>query len=277
MAETNGQPDAEQTPDEPPPASAMEAVTRRFMRYLGEDGSSLTGVWVLISIFNLAVVAFSATLQYKTGAVANFSELMNDPAAMQAYMRRAQDANLLGLLNYPLIVLSAALYYSGFAAMRVIEERPSSEATFAKMRSAMFSQFGSTVLATLFYLIAAGLGSVCCVLPGLIAIFLFFPAPYLATKPSFGASAGFSESIDWLKRHTSLFVVAFITSLLAGIGIGAMQFLAVPVAVERFGDVGVFVANGALWFIGVIIGYFVWMFIGSCFITIDLAEEQLRR
>jgi hypothetical protein len=278
MDEATAQSDASPEPDPtPPPSSAMEAVTRRFMRYLGEDGAGLTGIWGLIAVFNLGTIGLSAAIQYRTGVVPYHFDMLQDPAAVESMARRAQSVNLLGLLIYPLTIISSALYYASFRSMRAIEDRSPTNLGFGELRAELFSGFGSAALASLLYMVVVGIGALCCILPGLVVAFIFLPAPYIASKKRFGVFDGFSEAWGWLKRHTSLFVVSGGVSVLVGIGVAALQYVAITVFVGRMGQTGILVANGAVWLLGVVVGYFAWMFIGSIFVTIDLAEERLGR
>lgn len=277
MEENNEERDNERADEEPPPTSALGAVTRRFMRYLGEEGSGLTGIWLIIAFFNLGMLAIATAIQYKTGFIPFDFDAMRDPAAMRSLARQSRDMNVLGLLNYPLALISSALYYSGMGAMRRLEEPGESAVSFSDLRGEMFEEFSSVLIATLLFMLAVGFGTLCCLLPGLIAAFLFMPAPYIASKRRFGATAGFRESLQWLKRHTMLYVVAALVSLLVTGGILVLQYVATTVFVERFGQTGMLMANATVWIVGVVIGYFTWIYLGSLFTTIDLAEERFRR
>lgn len=260
---------------EQPPSSAMEAVTRRFMHYLGEDGSPLTGIWLFICIFNLGMVALSAAIQYRTGAPPFNMEMLDDPIAMRRMMQQSQTINFVALLNFPLAVLALAMYYSGFRAMRVIEKEGPNSRSFGELRAEMFSNFGTTALVSLVYVLLCGLGTACCVLPGLIAGFVFLPAPYIAATLGLGVFASLSEATHWVKRHWLLLVVAVAVSVLMSVFIVAVQFLAAPAMMSIFGKTGILITHGLSWLLGSIVGYFGWMFSGSVYITIDLAEERL--
>lgn len=259
-----------------PPGSAMEAVTRRFMRYLGNDGAPLTGIWGIICLFNLGVMAVSAAIQYRTGVMPLDPEMFQDPDALRQFSQQAQTVNFAALLNIPLTVLAVAMYASGFRPMRVIERQGAAHLSFGELRSEMFSNFGTTALVTFLYLFMVGLGAACCLLPGLIAGFLFLPAPYIASAMGSGVFASLSESLRWVKRHWLLLAVAVSVSLLMAAFIVIAQVVAGPVFVGMFGKTGILLTSGLVWLLGVIIGYFGWMFSGAVYITIDLAEERYK-
>lgn len=261
--------------EQPPPTSAMHAVGRRFMRFLGEEGSPLTGIWLIICVFNLGVAAVAAAIQHRSGVPPFNFEMLQDPAAMRQLSRQANNVNLLGLLNYPLTILAMAMYNSGFRPMRIIEKRGPDSLSFAELRQEMFSNFGTTALVSFVYMLLGGLGLMCCVLPGLIAMVVFLPAPYIAAAMGFGVNASLSESSHWIKRHWLLLFVAVLVNILSAGFIVAVQFFAAPAFMGMFGNMGILIANGAAWLLGSIVGYFGWMFSGSVYITIDLAEERI--
>ncbi|QDG50524.1 hypothetical protein FIV42_07195 [Persicimonas caeni] len=262
--------------EQPPPTSAMEAVTRRFMRLLGEEGSPLTGIWVLICVCNLGVVALGAAIQYRVGVMPFDFEMLQDPAAVRRLSQQAQGISIARVLNMLLTVVAVTMYSAGFAPMRLLEREGAEKLGFSELRTEMFSNFGKTALVTLIYLVMVGLGGVCCILPGLVAAFLFLPAPYMTSAMGLGVFASLSESLQWVKRHWLLLVVAVAVSMLMAVFMIAAQFMAAPVLTAMFGKTGILLVNGLTWLLGAIVGYFGWMFSGAVYITIDLAEEQHR-
>lgn len=266
-------PQSSEPPVEDPPASAFEAVGRRFIRLLGERGSALTGVWVLISVFNLGMFALTAAIQYKTGAGVFDFEMLQDPAAMNRYAE-TQQFSLLSLLSYPLMWISGGLYFAGFRPMRVIETEGRGPVDFSQARAEMFSNFGSVMGSVFIYGLAIGFGMMCCLLPGLIAAVVLLAAPYMVAVLGSSVFGSLSSAIEWFKRHWLLLCTASAVSLLLALFISTVSFLTVPVMSGAFGDAGIFIANGCVWLLGSIVGYFSWLFTGSVLVTIDLAEDR---
>jgi hypothetical protein len=260
-------------PAEEAAGSASGAVIARFMRLLGEDGSVITQIWVLIALFNLGIIAVSAAVQYRLGVVPFSLDMLGDPTAMESYAQQ-QRFSVVSLVIYPLTWISCGLYYAGFRPMRLIESGHGEDMDLARARQAMFSNFGSILGVVFLYLVAVFLGTACCVAPGLIAAVVLMPAPYLVAARRAGVFSSLSTSIDWIARHWLLLAGAGLVLTLLSVAVMLLAFMVPPTLHAQFGAVGIFAGNGILWLLGSIMGYFAWVLVGSILITIDLAEER---
>lgn len=267
------QPPEAHEPDEEPAGSASSAVIGRFMRLLGEDGSVLTKIWVLVAVFNVGILAISSAVQYKLGVLPFSLDMLGDPTAMEHYAQQ-QRFTWATLAIYPLTWVSCGLYYAGFRPMRLIESGHGDGMDLGQARQEMFSNFVPIMGGVFLYLVAVFLGTACCVAPGLIAAVVLMPAPYLVAARRGGVFSSLSTSIDWAARHWLLLAVAGVVLTLLSVAMMLLTAMVPPTFHGLMGDAGIFAGNGVIWLLGSIMGYFAWLLVGSILITIDLAEEQ---
>ncbi|MFW5967163.1 MAG: hypothetical protein ACOCV2_06575 [Persicimonas sp.] len=112
----------------------------------------------------------------------------------------------------------------------------------------------------------------CCVLPGLVVAFIFYPAPYLVSSLDYGVFESLSASFNWVKRHWVLILVVSLLGIAIAVVMVLTSMFGAVVFVESMGEAGIFASSFLIWVIATILGYFVWIFGGSVLITIEEYE-----
>lgn len=169
-----------------------------------------------------------------------------------------------------LLVLSARLGLARPMRMIALEGPASVTGTGDVLRLAL-GRFGPNLAIWLVYAIAVAAGSMCCLLPGLAAAVLLYPATYLvATERDFGGS--FSMGVNWLQRHPGalLGTVGILVAIAVVFGCCNCGFHGV--AVSRFGPMTAVYMLPGIWFFGELVGVVTFTFLGSGCIAADRAE-----
>jgi hypothetical protein len=226
-------------------------------------------IWVLIAGVNLTVVLLTAVVQIRTNAPM-LHQLFTDPSV---FSRPVGTTSLTWVL-YPLMMLAGAIYWASFRAIREVDDN-GPRVSFEEAKSLMISRLVPTGLATLAFGLVTGLGTMCCIIPGLVAMYFFYMAPYLAAE---GMSVGdaFRESSERAKRHAPLVLLLVAILVIAGIGSGLVQAVAIAACDGAMGPSGMLVGSVIAWAMSSIAGYFMWLYSGAVFVTISKAEENMR-
>lgn len=262
-------------PRQSPEIGPVEAVNRRFMKLL-EDSGPLTKLWGMIATFNLGVAVLAAAIQIRTNAPMLHELIMNPEVLNQYGPHNPMQSNYFGFVLYPLILLGMTLYYSSFNAFRQAEENPRGF-NFADARRMTFSRFVPTALTTMAFFIASALGGACCVIPGLVAMYFLYFAPYLTAAEGRTPLQAIGESVSLSKRHSLLVFLLVAIALVITVGTMAIQFFSLSTFHSMMGDTGILVGSVATWAMGSFVGYFAWLYTGSVFLTVSKSESALSR
>lgn len=253
--------------NESAPSGPVDATNRRFFRLL-EDGGPLFIVWCAISLFMLGYFLLAAGIELGTGAPYMHEIIASDSPLEVMAQRRF---NPYAYLVYPVMIVMLALHY---ASLKVIVhfDRRGEEVDLAEARRLISERFGFTALVSFIYIVLCGLGGACCLIPGLIAAYLVVFAPYLASSKQMSVARTLITSSDWAKRHWVLVTLMIGIGIVATIGMGAVQFFAVSAFTSIFGLQGIAIGHLALWVFASVAGYFMWLYTGAIYATIERFE-----
>lgn len=256
-----------------PPAGPVHAVNQRFMRLLNAENSPLTAVWGVVAGLSLLSTMVTAFVQVSTGAPM-LHELF-DPDALMRASEAQSGSNLIALIAYPLTLLICTVYYG---SMRVIGEvdRRGGGVSFGEGGSLILERFIPTGIATLLFFLATFVGSMCCVVPGLVAMFFLYLAPYIVAARGESVGSAISQSTDWAKRHWVLLLMICGIAMVGGLGFVLIQTVALALFHGALGTTGVYLGYLATWCFAAVVGYFMWLYTGSVLVTIDRAEANYR-
>lgn len=251
-------------------SATVEAVHLRFGRLLSRKDTPLVKTWAVVALAGLVMTMLSAAVQMKLGTPM-LHELF-DPEVMQRYAARQQGNSFsaLSLLMYPLSLLVSTLYYSSLNVVREVD-MSSSSMSFADARAIITERFLPVGLAVIAMMLAASLGMMCCLVPGLVAMFLLYLAPYLvATGESVGESLSLSSQLA--RKHWLVLVLVGVVGLVAGIGFLFVQSAALAFFGSSLATTGIVIGHIATWAFSSVVGYFLWLYTGSALATIADVE-----
>ena len=257
-------PDHEGQGGEEPPGSAFEAVNRRFFRLIGESGGPLIILWGVIALLNLPQQLMSVASQ-EALAVADFKTGFG-----------------LLVIFYPLSILVAALNFTSFRAVKMADET-SGDITLMQAIDTTLSRVLPTVATLLLYGILVGVGSLFCLVPGIYASLVFLPAPFICAVYGYGPIESLKTARSWFHTHTMLFVVLIGAAILYGIVLAAIVLLLLNSVfqVNLLSPSGTlslgYIPTTMVWLLTSSLGYFMWLYTGSVYITVGRAEEKFMR
>jgi hypothetical protein len=158
---------------------------------------------------------------------------------LEALAQKNLLASVLSVLGGGLMLLVFAARLGLARPMRMIAlEGPTSVTGTGDALRLAFGRFGPNLAICLVYGIAVAAGCMCCLLPGLAAAVLLYPATYLvATERDFGGS--FSMGVDWLQRHTGALLGTMGILVAIALVFGCCNCGFSGVAMERFGPMTV--------------------------------------
>lgn len=242
---------------EPAPTGTFGVINARFMRLLGEQGGPLLAIWVILALLGLP------------------SQLINVKSQELMLTDMGIAFGMIGLV-YAIGLVISTLHYTSFAVMKHTED-VRGDLSVSEGFSRLLDRFVPTMVTSLLYFVSVGIGAIFCLVPGLLAALAFMMAPFIAANYERGPVESMKMSLDWVKRHAE--VIAIMIGIGIGYGViigGIAMFLMIVMTggmqTMAGGSPG-YAPTLAVWFITSVTGYFMWLYVGSCFITIARAEE----
>lgn len=180
---------------------------------------------------------------------------------------------LLGLLLIPLYFVTGAIQLALYRPMsRQMFEPNVDQGSIGDVLKSTTGNFVMALVAMLALTATVGLGMACCILPGIIAGFLFSQAPYLVVARDYGIIDAFTESFERTKRHWHVIAMTFglwLGILVIAAIIGGPLTLIVNIAGGAWAPIAYMASPVVSWIIGILasIGGFV-LFTAAC-VTID--------
>lgn len=130
------------------------------------------------------------------------------------------------------------------------------------------------MLLYLVYSIITTIGIFMCCIPGLVAGFLLMPSFYLVGGRGDGIFDSLSTSFEWAKKHVGLLLIFIVIVLGASFGMALVLGVAGQVVMAA-GKVGYVLSQLLSWFVGVFVGFFMWLLLAGTMITIEQAEGRV--
>ncbi len=243
-------------PLEDQPTGPVDAVFKRFFRLIGDEGGPALYLWGIICVANLP------------------AQLLNITAQQQMLRNPLSGFGMVAVI-YALSFVVGILTVTAWRVLKLSEER-GGDVSFSEGISVMLERVIPTGGALILYGLATGIGMVFCLVPGIIALFIFAMAPFICAVYEVSPVDSMKMSFEWLKAHATIFVVwmvgGFIYAMIVGgIAMGVM-FAMGGGAMMQTGTLD-YIPTIVIWLLTSFGGYFMWVFSGSVMLTMGRAEE----
>lgn len=191
---------------------------------------------------------------------------------LEAFGQATMLGNVLRFLGavLMLVVFAARLGLARPMRMLIVDGPTSVNGTGDVLRLA-FGRLGPNLAICFLYSIAVAAGSLCCLLPGLAAAVLLYPATYLvATERDVLLSP--SIGVNWLQRHAGALLGPIGILVAVALVFGCCNCGISGTATAQFGPMSMVYMLPVYWFLGEVIGVVNFTFLASGCIAADQAE-----
>ena len=131
-----------------------------------------------------------------------------------------------------------------------------------------------TVVATVFH-ITVWSSAMCLVVPGFVAFFFLYAAPFLAATQGRGVLEALNTSVEWSRKHYVVVLLSIVLAVGTLLGLGLVDFVAFAAIDAIFGpSTSSVIGEGTLfrtllvWGVSAVVGYPAWLWLGALLGTI---------
>jgi hypothetical protein len=134
-------------------------------------------------------------------------------------------------------------------------------------------RFWLTMGGYLLFAVAIAFGAILCIIPGLAAAFLFAFAPYLVATGNAEVIDSFKRSFELAKKNVGPLMVGIVAIIGVAIVIALLNLGIVAGMTAALGAAGIAIASAIVFFIGVAVGYVIYVFMSTLFVVCETADS----
>ncbi|MFP4600252.1 MAG: hypothetical protein ACLFVJ_18500 [Persicimonas sp.] len=140
--------------------------------------------------------------------------------------------------------------------------------------SEVLGELGNRIIpgALLYFVFSIGftVGAILCCIPGLLVGYFMLPTFYLVGGRGNGVFESLETGFEWGKKHVALLAIFIAAGIMVGLAMVCVAG-AIGQVVLTMGKVGYVLSQLMSWFIGVTLGFFIWLYYAAMMLTIEQA------